>query len=205
MDGIIFDVDGTLWDSTEVVSRAWTRYLREEEGMDILITADRLKSLFGRLLSDIAKDLFPDADEAEQERLIEGCEEEEHRTLLVEPVAMFPGMEQVIRTLSERLPLFIVSNCEAGYIEVFLEATGTEAFFQGHLCPGDTGLAKAGNIRRIAEEFGLKTPCYVGDTKGDYEACLEAGVEFIHAAYGFGKVPEAEKSIRRPEDLLDLV
>ena len=35
MDSIIFDVDGTLWDSTESVAQSWTAYLREKEHMDI--------------------------------------------------------------------------------------------------------------------------------------------------------------------------
>jgi len=201
MDGIIFDVDGTLWDSTEVVSKAWTGYLREKEGLDILVTADRLRSLFGRLLSDIARDLFPHADETEQERLIVACEDEEHRALLREHVDLYPGMEKTIRTLAERFPLFIVSNCEAGYIEVFLENSGLGDCFTGHLCPGDTGLAKAGNIRRIAEIYGLSSPCYVGDTQGDYDACMEAGVDFIFAAYGFGQVPDAKVRIQSPSEL----
>lgn len=32
----------------------------------------------------------------------------------------------------------------------------------------------------------LKSPLYVGDTQGDYEACLTAQVPFVWAAYGFG-------------------
>ena len=43
MDSIIFDVDGTLWDSTDVVARAWTQYLREKEHMEIEITSQKLK------------------------------------------------------------------------------------------------------------------------------------------------------------------
>ena len=52
MDSIIFDVDGTLWDSTESVAGAWSRYLQEKENLDISLTASQLKALFGQLLSD---------------------------------------------------------------------------------------------------------------------------------------------------------
>ena len=63
---------------------------------------------------------------------------------------------------------FIVSNCQAGYIRVFLRATGFGHFFKGHLCPGDTGMAKAENIMKIRDDFDLKDPVYVGDTLGDF-------------------------------------
>lgn len=35
----------------------------------------------------------------------------------------------------------------------------------------------------------------MGDIQGDYEASKKAGVGFIHAAYGFGSVPEAQHKI----------
>ena len=204
MDSIIFDVDGTLWDSTEIVAQAWTWYLQTREHMDITLTSQRLRSLFGQLLPDIARQLFPDLSEAEQLRIIDGCCQAEHEALLKKCAPLYEGLEHTLQELGKKYPLFIVSNCQAGYIEVFLKATGFGHYFKGHLCPGDTGLAKAANIRKIAETYDLQSPVYVGDTMGDFQACEKARVPFIFASYGFGHVENPWKSIKKPLDLLDL-
>lgn len=201
MDSIIFDVDGTLWDSTEIVAEAWTQYLKEI-GISMDITSQRLMGLFGQLLPDIARQLFPDKSKEEQLRLIDGCCQAEHEALLRQCAPLYPGLEDTLRKLSQKYPLFIVSNCQAGYIEVFLKATGFSKYFKGHLCPGDTGKDKAGNIQQIVQDFGLSSPIYVGDTLGDYQACQKAGVTFVHAAYGFGDVPGCEYVIQSLPGLL---
>ena len=69
MDSIIFDVDGTLWDSTEIVARSWSDYLQTEEHMDRTLTAKLLSSMFGQPLPDIARQLFPDVPEAAEVRV----------------------------------------------------------------------------------------------------------------------------------------
>ncbi|MCI6005148.1 MAG: HAD family hydrolase [Blautia sp.] len=204
MDSIIFDVDGTLWDSTDIVAKAWTQYLREKEHMEIEITSKRLMSLFGQLLPDISKALFPELSASEQLRIIEACCQAEHEALCKECAPLYEDLEKTLQILSQKFPLFIVSNCQAGYIEVFLKATGFGKYFKGHLCPGDTGMAKAENISRIVRDFQLSSPVYVGDTMGDYQACKKAGVPFIFAAYGFGDVPAPYAVIQKPMDLIPL-
>ncbi|MDO4305586.1 MAG: HAD family hydrolase [Eubacteriales bacterium] len=204
MDSIIFDVDGTLWNSTDIVAKAWTDYLRHKENMDMEITSEKLMSLFGQLLPDIARALFPDFSEEEQLRLIEGCCQAEHDALSVQCAPLYEGLEETLQELSAHYPLFIVSNCQAGYIEVFLKATGFGKYFKGHLCPGDTGMAKGANIRKIVRDYHLVSPVYVGDTMGDYHACQEAGVPFIFAEYGFGEVTSPYAAIQKPRDLISL-
>ena len=204
MDSIIFDVDGTLWDSTEIVARAWQDYLKNQHNIEITITAKRLKSLFGQLLIDIAKQLLPSHTLQEQEMMIEGCCEAEHESLLKEPAPLYPHLEETLEALSRKYPLYIVSNCQAGYIEVFLKATGLSRYFSGHLCPGDTGVAKAENLTLLAQKYHLQSPVYVGDTMGDFTACEKAGIPFIFAAYGFGDVPAPYARIESPLDLLTL-
>nr|MCR5222158.1 HAD hydrolase-like protein [Lachnospiraceae bacterium] len=108
------------------------------------------------------------------------------------------------KRLSERFPLYVVSNCQQGYIELFYQKTGFGHYFKDQVCPDDTGLLKAGNIRLIADRHHLKHPVYIGDTQMDADACTEAGVPIVYAAYGFGKVEKPDFVIRKPMDLCDL-
>ena len=204
MDSIIFDVDGTLWDSTEIVAEAWSNYLTNTEHMDTDVSSRRLMGLFGQLLPDIAKALFPELPESEQLRIIDGCCQAEHEALLRKCAPLYPQLEETLDTLSHRFPLFIVSNCQAGYIEVFLKATGFGHYFKGHLCPGDTGMAKADNIMKIRDDFNLKDPVYVGDTLGGFNAWRKARVPFIFAEYGFGAVEDPDYRISAPADLMEV-
>lgn len=89
------------------------------------------------------------------------------------------------------MKVFIVSNCQSGYIELFLKKTGLAPYVTDTECFGDTGMKKAENIRLVVARNGLQQPVYVGDTKGDEEAAHEAGVPFVHAAYGFGRARAA--------------
>jgi len=205
MDSIIFDVDGTLWDSTYVIAKAWDVISKEQYDPNFDITPDLLKGHFGKLLADIGRAIFTKVDEAEALRLTDICCEAEHAALLATPPDVYPGMREAIKKLSEKYPLYIVSNCQAGYIEVFLEGTGLGEYFKDHLCPGDSGKEKADNIKEIARRNNLKDAVYVGDTMGDYRATKEAGLPFIHAAYGFGEVPNPDYIINEPLDLLNIL
>lgn len=161
MDSIIFDVDGTLWDSTEIVAESWDEYLHNKEHMNITITAERLMGLFGQPLPAIAAQLLPDKTEAEQLRIIDACCQAEHEALLKTCAPLYEDLEKTLKTLSEKYPLYIVSNCQAGYIEVFLKSSGLGKYFRGHLCFGDTGLEKHDTILKLMDIYHLKTLLYV--------------------------------------------
>ena len=206
MDSIIFDVDGTLLSfETHKVSQSSIDALKKvhDSGIKIVI-AEIIASMFGQPLPDIAKQIFPDASREEQLRLIDRCCNAEHEALLKECAPLYEDLEKALQLLAEKYPLYIVSNCEAGYIEVFLEATGFGKYFKGHLCNGDNNLDKGSNISLIARTYDMKSPVYVGDTMGDFLSCRKAGVPFVFASYGFGDVPEPDEIIRKPMDLVDL-
>lgn len=204
-DGIIFDVDGTLWDSTDIVKDAWNNAIIDSGMPHPHITADRLKGLFGLPMDDIIKDVLPKATKEERDKLTPVIYSYEDKYLDEKGGATYPYIIETIKELSEKIPVFIVSNCQAGYIELFMRKTGCSEYISDHICPGDTNLFKADNIKMIVERHELKNPLYVGDTIMDFDACRQASCPFCFARYGFGEVREAELVIDEPKDLIKMI
>lgn len=204
-DGIIFDVDGTLWDSTAVAAGAWTQAVQENGCPERIVTADELKRLFGRTMSVIAENLFPELDADARKQLLDQCCILEERALEEnETDICYPHVREVIQKLAETYKLFIVSNCQSGYIELFLQKTGLGAYITDIECFGNTGKCKGENLRLLAKRNGLQTPVYVGDTQGDCDAAKEADMPFFHVTYGFGKADAYEKEMDDIEELLQI-
>lgn len=204
-NSIIFDVDGTIWDSTGVVEKAWNDAARKAGMPDRNITADELKALFGKPMDEIIEALFPGVSEEKRTEFAPLCFEYEENYLRKEPGIVYEGFEEMLEVLSREYRLFIVSNCQKGYIETVLDATGFGQYFTDYTCPGDTGLLKAENIRLIMERNGIAQAVYVGDTQMDADACKQAGVPIVYAAYGFGAVAEPDYVIHTPSELTEVM
>ncbi len=187
-DGLLFDVDGTLWNTVAPIAVSWNQAIRDE-GLDFVVTPEILQREFGKTMAEIAANVFPGIAPARRDACLKRCIAYEDAALeKVGPEVLYPTVAATARELAARLPLFIVSNCQKGYIELFLEKSGLSDCFRDHECYGNTGLGKAANIRLLTERNHLTRPYYVGDTAMDAAACAEAGVPFVHAAYGFGQV-----------------
>jgi len=186
-DGIILDIDGTLWDSTSLVAKAYQKSFNAHGIDEDRVSPDILKKLFGRPMDEIFDELLPDIPEATRRDAQKAAIAFEDSILENDPCDIFfPDVKDTIKALSEKKPLFIVSNCQKGYIELVMEKGDFREFIKDFECFGNNGLTKAENIRLVIKRNELKSPVYVGDTEGDRLSCKEAGVPFIFASYGFG-------------------
>ena len=149
--------------------------------------------------------LLPDKSPAEREKYGELIFQEENEWLEHEPGLVYPSVEETMERLSGRWPLYVVSNCQSGYIETMLRVSGLGRFVSGTLCYGDTNEGKGRNLVTLSNRYGLKEPVYVGDTQGDADACAEAGMPMIYATYGLGEVKHPWKQINAFPEVLDIL
>lgn len=189
-DSIIFDLDGTLWDSTAHVAEAWQAAKQKVDYIKHDITVADVESIVGMTYDAIFEKLFPYITLEQRNDFKQLAAKLELETLHQKGGIFYPGLLETLRDLGKRYKLYIVSNCQSGYIETFLKMDGVDGIFIGHQCFGTKGQPKWQNIVDVVNDYQLKAPVYVGDTMGDYEASKKAGVPFIFAAYGFGKVNE---------------
>lgn len=186
-ESLIFDIDGTLWDSRALVAQGYNIQLKKEGLEHLAVDAETLKALFGKVMTDIADQIFASIPTPERYALMERCMATENRYLQENECRIgYPGVRETLAELSARHRLFIVSNSQQGYPELCMEKLGLTPYITGHLCFGDTGTSKGKTIRTLMAQYQIQSCAYIGDTQGDYEATLEAGIPFIWAAYGFG-------------------
>lgn len=203
--GIIFDMDGTLWDSSEGVAKSWTEIVNKEYDKERVITAKDIQGVMGRTMDKIADALFPELSKEDRMSLLRKCCDYENEYLRIHGGKLYPKLEETFKTLRENYDLFIVSNCQAGYIEAFLEHYGFGHYFKDIECYGNNDLPKNENIKKIVERNGLVKAVYVGDIQGDYDATMAAGLPFIHAAYGFGTINAEVPKVHTFSELTETV
>lgn len=202
---ILFDLDGTLWDASREIVDAWNLCF-EKLGLHP-ITVAQLCSNLGKPLDEILRNLFPEEPEETRRTVLPVCSDFELDYLRKTPGKPFPGVRETLLELQRLYDLRfgIVSNCQKNYIEVFLDTCGFPELFADRECSGNTGLSKGSNILLVMERCHAGKCIFVGDAQTDADAAAEAGVPFIHAAYGFGNAAHSDGSVRSFAELLTVI
>ncbi|MBQ8121941.1 MAG: HAD family hydrolase, partial [Ruminococcus sp.] len=132
--GLIFDMDGTLWDSSENVAAAWSERIRQLYPERRGVSKSEIMGVMGLTMDKIADILFGDLPEKERYELLDQCGNYENGYLRKHGGVLYPELEETLKKLSESYPLYIVSNCQSGYIEAFLDLYGFGKYFADIEC-----------------------------------------------------------------------
>lgn len=200
-DSLVFDLDGTLWDTCDTCARGWNNVVQRHGIQFRPIVGDDVRRVAGKPHEACMRETFVGLSEADLKLLTEETAAEDNRLIEREGGSIYPGVIEGLHALERAYPLFIVSNCQAGYIELFLSYSGLHALFTDFECWGNTGRTKPENLAQLIARNHLTTPWFIGDTPGDLQAARACSVPFIHASYGFADVPESDLRLQTFLDL----
>lgn len=183
-DALIFDVDGTLWDAMPATAKGWTEGLNEL-GENQTVTAQDIKQVAGYSVEHCLEILFPGLLK-KQPNLIAELDRAEIAAIKQFGGTFYPGVHKGIQQLSKHYPIFLLSNCQDWYLKLFLNFSELEPYLTGYDCHGMSGENKCTMLQAMQKKYNLAHPVYIGDIGNDQKQARDAGVEFVHAAYGFG-------------------
>lgn len=198
-DSILFDLDGTLWDSTYTIADYFKNRLKELN-YNVILDQPKVQSIMGCTMTEIADIYFSDYPKEIRMDMLNEVNKYKSEYLIKHGGFLYDDVEKMLDLMSKKFRLFIVSNCTQDYLEAFFTHHKLEKYFEGYE-NARTNLNKDENIKLVIKNYNLKNPVYVGDIEKDRISANNANIPFIHAEYGFGKVENKLFAIQKPMDL----
>lgn len=193
-DYILFDLDGTISDSSEGITKGIQIALRE-----MGIEEDR--SNLGRFIGPPLSYSFPTFygfDEEQTKKATKAYRAYYSKTGLYENEA-YPGIEELLIRIKESGRKIAVTTSKPETFSVdILEKFGLAKYFD--IIAGATLDGTKGEKAEIVEEAIAKFGCdkskvvLIGDTRFDAEGAAKVGIDCIGVLYGFGTREELEKA-----------
>lgn len=201
-DALVFDLDGTLWDATEACTSGWNDGLRSL-GIPKKLTVEDIRRVVGKPTPVCVALLLPEVEN--REKVMEALNQFEEEAIKSRGGKFYDSLLETLEALSRCYDLFLVSNCQPWYLDLFFELSGAKRYFKGYDCYGNSHQNKPEMLENLKREHGFLRPAYIGDTELDEESARKAGYAFIHAGYGFGRAKDPDRVIHSLQELQLLV
>lgn len=203
-NAILFDLDGTLWDSCVAIMPSWQKVMTAHGVKRPPITQEEMNSYMGKTVAQIAPLMLPELSLEDAIAIMEeGCDEELEE-LKRNGATLYENILETLRELSDTYELYIVSNSQDGYIQAFVEHYNLYDIIKDFECAGRTKKCKGDNIKLVMERNNITNAVYVGDTILDKEAADKACIPFVWASYGFGNVENPDYILTKPNDIIKI-
>lgn len=202
-DSIGFDLDGTLWSSVPAVTEAWDIVAREYGVYEP--DENQMAGVMGLNAVDLMTKLYPEMSDRDKTDFFGKASKMCNKLLAEHGGVLYDGTVETLDRLSKDFRLYIVSNCQPGYIETFLGYHRLEKYFCDFQWAGRECVPKSENIKSVIRRNGFENSIYVGDTQGDADAAYGAGVPFIFAEFGFGNVRKYDYIAEKFSDITKFV
>lgn len=202
IQGLLFDGDGTLIDTYDMILRSMRRTLNEGEGMD-LSEAELMVGVGTPLLDQMLH--FTNGDVQRAERLVD--EYREHNDSIHDAgIRAFDGIAEVLeRFRAARIPMGVVTSKRHELAERGFRLSGIFDYFDVFVAADDwpEHKPKPGPILHACELLGLEPErcLYIGDSPYDIQAGNAADCRTV--AVTWGMFPKETLAAEHPTYMID--
>lgn len=189
---ILFDFDGTVFDTVEGITKS-AQYALRKQGIEARL--DELRCFAGPPLVDKFMEVYGFERERAEQATMDF--KERYNTIGVHECRVFPGIREVLETLGEKgFKLGVATSKPQNLAEYLLEKEGMTGLFQVICGSGSVGNnnAKWQVLQRAMELLNAEPgdTVLIGDTKYDVEGAKRCGVDCIGVGYGYAAKGELE-------------
>jgi len=201
---IVFDYDGVIVDTFQNVFETYQVMCRELHAQIIPQTIEEFRELYGH---DTYRELYARLG-IQPEQAVQGNDIFQREMLLRER-RVFDGIPEVLRVLSARYILVLISMSPEALVRETLEHSQLEEYFQLVVGQSETmPHPKSDGLELAKQVFGVEGTemLAIGDRNKDYEVANKAGIDTVFLVeYGWNydrtKYPQAVP-IHKPADIL---
>ncbi len=204
-DSVIFNLDGTLWDTSTACALAWNNVIRYNKISYRTITAEDVRVVSGMPHELCIRETFKGLPEEMIQKIFIETIAEDTRVIRQLGGQLYPGVREGLEELAGHVDLCIISNCQSGYIENFLEFFEFETLFKDFECWGNTRKSKDENLKLLIQRNNLQNPLTAGDAEGGRKAAHTCGIPFAYMEYGFGTCSAPDHSFQTFTELKEFV
>ncbi|NMM13400.1 MAG: HAD-IA family hydrolase [Rhodoferax sp.] len=183
-DLIAFDWDGTLFDSTAIITRSIQNAVRDVGGT---VPSDREAAyVIGMSLMQALAHAAPDVSEDKYPEL--GARYRHHYSAHQNDISLFEGVLLMLADLKSRQHCLTVATGKSRHgLDEALQAVELKGLFDGSRTADETaGKPHPRMLQELMREFGV-TPArtlMIGDTTHDLQMALNAGCPSVGVSYG---------------------
>ena len=213
IDTVLFDFDGTVMNTNQVILMSWQHTFKTIENR--LEDEKKLIQTFGEPLEDTMRKFFPDVPVEEAIEIYRSY----HRDNFGELISLFPGMKELICEVKARgYKTALVTSRLYNTTMQGLEKYGIKQYFDVIITANDTTKHKPDPepVNITLEKLGSKpeNTIMLGDTLFDLLCAKNAGVKSVLVSWSLvlgGKTKEdlgdaaPDYILEKPEDLLEII
>lgn len=187
---VIFDLDGSLWDTSQAILTV-TNLILKNYGKEE-ITIDVVNQSFGLPIEQKLELLLPEFKRSDAIKIYGQIMATVQKLLDTgKGVKVFNGVKPILKDLSSRYKLGIISQNSEKYVKSFINLTKTLDYFEDYIGIADYNLDKTQAIMRLRQNNNVAHVIYVGAKELDRDAARDALVPFLHARYRYSNQIES--------------